>query len=209
MPLRRTGAVLTAAAVLLAAACSGGQVRRSDDGGQSDNIRGEGAVTTFPIGEREPAPEFSGPLLDGGEFDLSDTKGDIVVLNVWGSWCEPCRDEAHALQAVHESLAERGVRFIGVNIRDTKTAARTFQDEFGITYPSIFDPDGSQLLAFRGALPQSAVPTTLVIDRHGRIAARVLGAITETSLRGLINDVLAEDDRSDTPPPDQDRQPSS
>lgn len=202
MSLQRAGAALAAASVVLVAGCSDGQVQRSDNSNQAGYISGDGVVTTIPIGEREPAPDFSGPLLDGGEFNLTEARGDIVVLNIWGSWCPPCRKEAPALQAVYESLADQGVQFVGVNIRDTKTAARAFHDEFGITYPSVFDPDGSHLLAFRETLPPSAVPTTLVIDRQGRMAARVLGAITETTLGDLISDVLAEDDQaSSTPEP--------
>jgi thiol-disulfide isomerase/thioredoxin len=153
-------------------------------------------VTTIPPAEREPAPDFGGPILgdDGAEFTLSDAQGEIVVLNVWGSWCPPCRKEAPALQAVHDEVADEGVRFVGVNTRDPNTTdALRFEEEFGITYPSVVDTDGRRLLAFRETLPPNAIPTTLVIDRAGNLAVRVLGEVTETTLRGLIDDVLAED----------------
>jgi thiol-disulfide isomerase/thioredoxin len=192
MPMPRV-AIIAVAALVLAAGCSDGQVRRSGDGGQTRYIEGTGAITTVPVGDREPAPDFGGPLLDGGEFDLAEARGDVVVLNVWGSWCPPCRKEAPDLQAVAESLAADGVRFVGINTRDNPTDARAFQAEFGVTYPSVVDTDGARMLAFRDTLPPAAIPTTLVIDRQGRVAARVLGAITETSLRDLIGDVIAED----------------
>jgi thiol-disulfide isomerase/thioredoxin len=180
--------------VLAVTGCSDGQVQRSDDAAQIGYIEGS-SVTTIPPGEREPAPEFGGPLLgrDGAEFNLADARGEIVVLNVWGSWCPPCRKEAPALQAIHEELAEDGVRFVGVNTRDYNTTdALRFEEEFGITYPSVVDTDGRRLLAFRDTLPPNAIPTTLVIDQAGNLAARVLGEVTETTLRELIGDVLAE-----------------
>jgi thiol-disulfide isomerase/thioredoxin len=182
-------------AVLAVAGCSDGQVQRSDDAAQIGYIEGS-SVTTIPPGEREPAPEFGGPLLgeDGAEFTLADARGEIVVLNVWGSWCPPCRKEAPALQAIHEELADDGVRFVGVNTRDYNTTdALRFEEEFGITYPSVVDTDGRRLLAFRDTLPPNAIPTTLIIDKAGNLAARVLGEVTETTLRELIGDVLAED----------------
>jgi thiol-disulfide isomerase/thioredoxin len=165
-------AILLAAVLLLTAGCADGQVRRSGDGGQSRYIEGTGAVTTVPDGDRAPAPDFGGPLLDGGEFDLAEARGDVVVLNVWGSWCPPCSKEAPALQAVAESLAADGVRFVGINTRDNETDARAFQAEFGVTYPSVVDTDGRRMLAFRDTLPPAAIPTTLVIDRESRVAAR-------------------------------------
>lgn len=181
--------------MLAVAGCSDGQVQRSDDAAQIGYIQGS-SVTTISPADREPAPEFGGPILgeDGSEFDLAEAKGEIVVLNVWGSWCPPCRKEAPALQAVHEELADEGVRFVGVNTRDPNTTdAVHFEEEFGITYPSVVDTDGRRLLAFRDTLPPNAIPTTLVIDRDGNLAARVLGEVTDTTLRELIGDVLAED----------------
>lgn len=180
--------------VLVVAGCSDGQVRRNDSAGQTRYVEGSGVVTIVPAEERQQAPEFSGPLLGGGEFDLAAARGNVVVLNVWASWCPPCRSEAPALQAVFEEVAEEGVQFVGVNVRDNATDARAFEQEFGLTYPSVVDTTGSLLLAFRDTLPPSAIPSTLVIDRHGRLAARVLDDVTETLLRELVADVTTESD---------------
>lgn len=149
-------------------------------------------MTVIPKEDREPAPAFSGPTLDGEQFDLAEQAGDVVVLNVWGSWCAPCRAEAPALAAVAEQTADDGVVFIGVNTRDTTTAAQAFEDEFAVPYPSVVDTDGRLLLAFRDTLPPAAIPSTLIVDRDGDMAARVLGEITETSLRDLVTDIAAE-----------------
>jgi thiol-disulfide isomerase/thioredoxin len=180
--------------LVVVAGCSDGQVQRSESAAQTRYVEGRGVVTILPPDERQPAPEFSGPLLDGtGEFDLAQLRGDVVVLNVWASWCPPCRSEAPALQAVSTELVDQGVRFVGVNIRDNQTDARAFEQEFGLTYPSVVDTTGALLLAFRDTLPPSAIPSTLVIDREGRLAARVLDEVTETSLRDLVADIAAED----------------
>ena len=177
--------VMTTVAML--AGCADGQVQRRDSGDQAGYVSGVG-VTTIAPDERDAAPAFSGPTLDGAEFALADQSGQVVVLNVWGSWCPPCRKEAPALQAVSESLAPRGVEFVGVNTRDTPEGARGYVTEFGITYPSVVDTDGTRLLAFR-ELPPTAIPSTLVIDREGRLAARILGPISEISLRDIVTQV--------------------
>jgi thiol-disulfide isomerase/thioredoxin len=189
---RVIAALVTSLAVVTA--CSDGQVQRSDSAAQTRYIEGSGVVTIVPPDERLPAPAFSGPLLGGtGKFDLAEAKGDIVVLNVWASWCPPCRSEAPALKAVSTELADQNVQFVGVNIRDNETDARAFEQEFGLTYPSVVDTSGALLLAFRDTLPPSAIPSTLVIDRNGRLAARVLDEVTERSLRDLVTDIAAED----------------
>jgi peroxiredoxin len=192
----RRPARLAAAALALTlglAACSDGQVQRSDTSGdQTGFVAGTGVVTTVPVADREPAVDFGGPLLGGGDFDLADQRGDVVVLNVWGSWCAPCRKEAPALQAVHEATRDQGVQVVGVNTRDTESGALAFVEQFGLTFPSVVDASGTRLLAFRDTLPPAAIPSTLVLDREGRVAARVLGEITETSLGDLVADVAGE-----------------
>lgn len=189
----RRAVLLAAAAVLALAGCSDGQVERSDNANQAGYIAGDGAISIYEPGERKAAPEFGGELLDGGDYQLADQLGDVVVLNVWGSWCPPCRREAPDLQAAYETLQPEGVQFIGVNVRDAgKRAPQQFEDEFGITYPSVYDPKSDALLAFRDTVPPSAIPSTLVIDREGRIAARVLGPLGETTLSDIVRDVAAE-----------------
>ncbi|HEX6577712.1 MAG TPA: TlpA disulfide reductase family protein [Jiangellaceae bacterium] len=183
--------VTLAAAVMVVGACSDGQVGRTDSG-QTRYVQGSGAVTLVPADIRDPAPDFGGPLLGGGDFDLAAARGDVVVLNVWGSWCPPCRDEAPDLQAVNESFDGQGVQFVGVNVRDNDVDAQAFEREFGVTYPSVVDENGSRLLAFRDTLPPTSIPSTLVVDRQGRMAASVLGQITEASLRDLVSSIAAE-----------------
>jgi peroxiredoxin len=182
-----TALVLAGGAI---AACgSDGRVEPADSAGF---VQGSGVVTVLPPAERDPAPDFVGPLLDGGTFDLADARGDVVVLNVWGSWCAPCRAEAPDLVAVAEETQDDGVQFVGVNTRDTTTAAQAFEDEFDVPYPSVVDGDGRLLLAFRETLPPAAIPSTLVVDREGRMAARVVGPITQTSLADLVGEVARE-----------------
>lgn len=183
--------VLLAVAAVLAGCSGDGRVRPAEES-SAGFVQGSGVVTVVPVEDREPAPEFVGPLLDGGEFDLADARGEVVVLNVWGSWCAPCRAEAPALVAVAEDSADDGVRFVGVNTRDTDTAAQAFEEEFAVPYPSVVDPDGRLLLAFRDTLPPAAIPSTLVVDREGLMAARVIGPITQTSLADLVDQVAGE-----------------
>lgn len=148
-------------------------------------------LTVYPAEERTPAPDLEGVTLDGDQFALSDLSGNVVVLNVWGSWCSPCRAEAPDLARLARETARQGVRFVGIDTRDTTAAAKAFVRAFDIPYPSVVDPDGQLLLQFEGVIPITAVPSTLVIDADGNIAARVVGKITYATLRGLIEDELA------------------
>lgn len=189
--MRPLVAAVLCAAPLLLGACSGSGTAPAGGDGQGF-VSGDGSVAVVDPAERRPAPELTGTTLAGEPFDLADHRGDVVVLNVWGSWCAPCREEAPYLQAVYEETASDGVQFVGVNTRDDDAAARAFERRFGITYPSVVDDDGRLLLAFRDTLPPSSIPSTLVIDREGRVAARVLGPTTFTELRALVDDVAAE-----------------
>lgn len=142
--------------------------------------------------DRVTAPEVEGVTLQGDSLSLSDFDGDVIVLNVWGSWCAPCRAEAETLQEVAAKTGPDGVQFVGLNTRDQTAAALAFERRFGVEYPSLVDADGQLQLAFSDSLPPSAIPSTLIIDRSGRVAARVLGATTYTQLKGLVDDVAAE-----------------
>jgi thiol-disulfide isomerase/thioredoxin len=139
-----------------------------------------------------PLPDLVGTTLDGDTFRLSDQLGDVVVINVWASWCAPCRAEAPTLAALAEELEPQGVSFVGLDTRDSDVSARAFVERFGITYPNVIDRDGQLQLLFSDSLPPQAIPSTLVVDREGRVAGRVLGKASESALRGLIEPLQAE-----------------
>ena len=157
-------------------------------------ITADGVVEQIEAADRREMPPFEGDTLDGGHFDTDEHARAVLVINVWGSWCPPCREEAPALQRVWEETRDRGVQFIGLNIRDNDAAAVAFEREFDITYPSITTADSAPpLLALGSFLPQRAVPSTVIVDRDGRVAARVVGKTTYATLRDLVRDVLADD----------------
>lgn len=158
----------------------------------SSNGDFETGLTVYPPGTRPEVPVLRGITLDGEELDLESLRGHIVVVNVWGSWCVPCRAEAPDLAKASRQTYDAGVRFVGIDTRDTDDAARAFTRTFKIPYPSIIDKNGELLLPFSGVIPLSAVPSTLVIDPEGGIAATVVGKIDYTTLIGLISDLLAE-----------------
>ena len=170
---------------LAVAACGDGRAT-AGAGGDAGVATGGTGLTTFAAGDRGPAPRVRGELLDGGEFDSADHRGQVLVYNVWGSWCVPCRAEAPVLRQVSEETRDQGVRFVGINTRDNRDAARAFERRYGITYPSVFDADGKVLLAFRGVVPVAAVPTTVVVDRDGKVAARVIGRARLGQLREAV-----------------------
>ncbi len=148
-------------------------------------------LTVYPVDSRPAIPVVVGPDLDGRRLDLAGLRGKVVVINVWGSWCSPCRAEAPALARASRDFRTRGVRFVGIDTRDSLGAAKAFARRYGIAYPSLDDRDGSVLLRFSGLVPIGAIPSTLVIDRQAQVAARVVGKIDDTTLRGLIADTLS------------------
>jgi peroxiredoxin len=172
---------LWTAACLLLASCHAGTATSGPAGEKSGPL---------PAGRRAAAPDLAGTSLDGKPLRLSDYRGDVVVLNAWASWCPPCRAEAPELSAAQKHLAAKGVQVIGLNT-DTDTAGgRAFQHDHGLTYPSISDPSGRQVLRFpKGSVPRG-VPFTVVIDRRGRMAAVHPGAVTERELRDLTRPLL-------------------
>lgn len=149
-------------------------------------------VTEFPPVDRGDAVEVGGTTLTGDSLSLVDLRGQVVVVNVWGSWCPPCREEAPVLAKVSKEYAAKGVSFVGINVRDNRSSAVAFEDNYDITYPSIEDTDGRAVLALNQYIPANAVPVTLVLDREGRAAARVLGAVRDPTLRALLDSVVAE-----------------
>jgi thiol-disulfide isomerase/thioredoxin len=192
---RRRFTLLAATAVagaLTLSACGGGT--KAGGGGSTNFVTGSGGVSTVAKGERTDAPKLDGTTLDGKALDVADYKGKVVVLNVWGSWCGPCRAEARHFAKVSEDTEDQGVQFVGINTRDTQRAAAiNFEQDYGVTYPSLYDPTGKLLLRFpKGTLNAQAIPSTVVIDRDGKLAARTLTALDETKLREMIDPLIAE-----------------
>lgn len=141
--------------------------------------------------ERQPAPALTGPTLEGGEFSLASHKGNVVVMNVWASWCAPCRAEAPGLVQAAKAHAVT-TQFVGLNTRDSDASAQSFVRRFKVPYPNVKDPDGQLQLLFRDTLPPAAIPSTLLIDKQGRVAGRILGEVQPSILDGLIEDLEAE-----------------
>ncbi len=188
------GVALAAASALLLAGCASDPLADQFREGSGKNyIAGDGTISEFAEPQRGETIEFSGETVEGGTFDSADTLGEVTVVNFWYAGCAPCRVEAPILEEVSQSFDD-GVSFVGVNVRDQAGTAASFEKEFGVSYPSILDVDeGTAQLAFAGEVPPAAVPTTIVLDQEGRVAARVLGQLTEASiLESIIDSLLAE-----------------
>lgn len=177
-------------AVLLAACGTDTSDRYAS--GDSGYVSGDGVSVEIPAAERGEAIAFTGTTFDQEPVDLADTRGEVLVLNVWYASCPPCRKEAPDLQAIHEEYAEKGVSFLGINVRDAAGPAQAFEERYGITYPSVPDTGAEIMYALRGQVAPNAVPSTLVLDREGRVAARISGAADPSVLRAMIDAVIAE-----------------
>jgi thiol-disulfide isomerase/thioredoxin len=166
--------VLLLTVVALATGCG-----KVDGTGDKGYIDGKGVITALPAKERKMPGAVAGDTLDGRHVSLADYRGKVVVLNVWGAWCPPCRAEASTLASAARTLAPKGVTFLGINTRDSsRDQGLAFERRYGVGYPSIFDPSGQSLLAFRGTLLPSSIPSTVILDKQGRVAASILGEVT-------------------------------
>lgn len=178
---------------LLLTACGDTGAGAESTASDTRYIEGEGAATAFDIDERVDAPEVNGETLEGDPISLADFEGDVVVVNFWASWCAPCRAEKPVLAEVQDEHADDGLSFVGVNIKDNLTAAQQFADSFDLSYPSLYDQPGQVPQSFRDTVPPQAIPSTLVLDREGRIAGRVIGQSDYPTLTDLVEPVLEED----------------
>jgi thiol-disulfide isomerase/thioredoxin len=183
---RRVLVALTCLLTLAVAGCSRDDVGSS---GQQGYVAGDGVITTVATADRKAPGPVEGTTLDGKHVSLADYRGRVVVVNVWGSWCPPCRAEAPMLARAARDLAGKDVAFLGIDSRDpSRAAAQAFVREKKVPYPSIFDQSGRTLLAFDGTLTPNSIPSTIVIDREGRVAASVLGQVSRTTLEDLVDD---------------------
>jgi len=177
---------LRAAAVLALALSLAGCVAGS---GTVDTgyVSGDGTVTTWDVGERGDPVELSGTTFDGGSVDVEDYRGQVVLINTWYAACPPCRAEAPDLAALD---ARDDIQVIGVNGRDDAGTALAFDRTFGLVYPSIDDADGRAIAALQGLVALNAVPTTLVLDPEGRVAARIIGRAEPSTLAALVDEAM-------------------
>ena len=162
--------------------CGGG----GTSSGQESFISGDGRITFIEKSNREAAPTLSGMTLKGVNYSYSG-KG-VAVVNVWASWCAPCRAEAPTLTALSTKYSD--VPFIGILTRDNPASAEAFERKFAIAYPTLIDD--AVLIGFRNTLPANAIPSTVVLDKNGLVAGRISGAITVASLTSLIERVNNE-----------------
>ncbi|KQX66176.1 TlpA disulfide reductase family protein [Angustibacter sp. Root456] len=187
--------VLAVATSLAVGSCTGGgtdtvagQARAGDGKGY---VAGDGTIEQIAPEDRTTTITVRGTTLEGEDVDTASYRGKVVVLNTWGSWCPPCNAEAPDLQKTWTELKPKGVQFLGIDLREGPASGRAFQRKFALTYPSLAWDGGGVLLQLKGKA--SATPTTLVIDRSGRLAARISGQAQATTLSDMVEQVLGED----------------
>jgi thiol-disulfide isomerase/thioredoxin len=178
--MKKFAALIVLACALTA--CGGGGTSTSEE----SFVSGDGSTTFIKISDRKIAPAITGMTLSGENYTYQ--KDRVAVVNVWASWCSPCRAEAPTLVALANKYTD--VAFIGILTRDNPANAEAFERRFKIPYPTLIDD--SILLGFKGSLPANAIPTTVVLDKSGLVAARISGVVTVASLSKLIEKVSAE-----------------
>lgn len=193
----RRFAVLAATAVAAALVLTGCSSSNDDlinnygKGTTQNYISGDGAVTEVAVDKRTDSVDFSAKSIDGDTLSSKALRGKVVVLNFWYAGCPPCRAEAKYLNKVEQQFAGKDVQFIGVNVRDEKPTVEAFERSFGVDYPTVLDAkSGDVQLALSGQIAPNAVPATIVLDKRGRVAARVLGAIDGP---GILNTLVSDE----------------
>ena len=180
--IRPLGAVLLVIGAVLLSGCGRATASTAD---------GTTGMTMIPIAEREPMPSIAGPTIDGGTASLDEARGKVVVVNAWASWCPPCQEEVPLLVASAAASDRSKVAFYGLDVNDDAAAAAAFADTSGISYPSIVDADGSLLAAIPG-LGRTGLPSTVILDRQGRVAARIIGPVHEGDVETVVSRLEAE-----------------
>ncbi|WP_420112483.1 TlpA family protein disulfide reductase [Pseudactinotalea sp.] len=191
---RRT--VLLGALGLLGAgaltACSDDEAPTDSDGVDTSYVSGDGTATEWAPDRRTAPVELAGATMAGDDVDLADWRGEVVVLNFWYATCPPCRKEAPDLASLSTELEPEGVQFLGVNHTDEPDTALAFERTFELPYPTLHDSDASGVAALQGVVPLQAMPSTVVLDAQGRVAARIIGLAERSTLKAMIDTVLAE-----------------
>jgi thiol-disulfide isomerase/thioredoxin len=192
MPRRRCLPLLVAALAVTAAAATACTDANGTEG--KEYVAGDGVVVEIDPADRRDPVDVSGETLAGDHLDLAENRGSVVVVNVWWSGCAPCRKEAPMLVDASDELAG-DASIVGIDIRDSsKDNALAFERRFGVPYPSIYDYGGETLLQFPSPFNPRAIPSTVVLDKEGRVAAVVLGELpSKLTLTELVQKVAAED----------------
>ena len=170
--------------LLLLTGCSGGGISAQNE---NSFVAGSGNAVFLKKLERKDAPKISGATLTSGVKTLRTNQ--VTVINVWASWCAPCRAEAPVLQDA--SIKYPQVQFAGILTRDNLSSAKAFYENFKLTYPTFIDD--ALLLGFSGSIIPNAIPTTLIIDKNGKVAVRISGEVTVATLQKLLDKVLADE----------------
>lgn len=162
--------------------------------GDLEYVQGDPQVTQIAPEDRDEPVEVSGESVQADPIDFADHRGEVMVVNVWGSWCPPCRSEMPILVEAAAEVDPEETEFVGINIRETsRDNAAAFEREYDVPYPSIYDPGSETLLRF-GTHAPSIPPSTMILDREGRVAALISGEIpSKKTLLELVEDVAAED----------------
>ena len=186
--------LMVASVALSLVGCTSDPLAEQYRAGDNKNyIAGDGTVTEYAVDQRPGFEPWEGITESGFGLSSEALEGKVVVMNWWYAACAPCRAEAPDLVALYDEFNPQGVEFIGVNVRDTPATALAFDRNFGIEFPSVMDAtSGTVSLAFTGVVSPQAVPTTIVIDRDGKVASRILGRIDPGILKTLIQTVLDE-----------------
>jgi thiol-disulfide isomerase/thioredoxin len=176
--------------LVLAAAASGCATSASSATGGTQYVAGDGSFTLIPAAQRKQAPDLSGPLVGGGSASLAPHRGQVVVLNLWASWCSPCRQEAPSLAAAARMLPDAA--FFGINTRDNEGNAEAFEQSQRVPYPSFFDQDGTLVLDMQQIVNMRSLPVTVVLDAQGRVAAAVYGPTTAITIKDIVSPLERE-----------------
>lgn len=188
-------AALSVAATLILAGCTTDQLALDyGSGGNKNYVAGDGSVLEVAPDQRTDAVSFEGVTDAGLPVSSADYAGEVLVVNFWASYCAPCRVEAPELEKLSQKWAGKGATFLGVNTYDEPETSLAFARTYGVTYPSVIDTKTAAVqLAFAGTVPPSALPTTIVLDREGRVAARILGQLPAASiLDAIVKTLVAE-----------------